>query len=95
MEPELAGAGRRQQEQEAATLPRGLAQPPTITLRRPSHTCLPADTSPKCSDLATTVEEQEQQEPTALICFCGFYSEKLEDNLGRGRKVTQSLNLLI
>ena len=58
------------------------------------------DIFPKCTDLqqasqptttTTTTAGGEQQESSALICFCGFYSEKPHEphqaSLGRGRKV--------
>ena len=67
--------------------PRGLAQPPTITLRRPSRTCMAADGRPKCSEVGAPPSPDGQ---TSLICFCGFYSEKPAEggaSLGRGRKV--------
>jgi len=61
--------------------------------------CIQADEIfPKCTDLqetfqptSTTTTAVGQQESSALICFCGFYSEKHQEphqaSLGRGRKM--------
>ena len=95
------------QEVDAPRTPRGLAEPPTITLRRPSRTCLPSDPSPKCSDQPgsfpghplerSRAEEETGGDSTSLICFCGFYSEKssclTQHSLSRGRKVSFSIHV--
>ena len=84
--------------------------PPLITVRRPSQTCqqleqhcLQGDSYPKCTDLpsqpTTTIptSTNDQAESSALTCFCGYYSEKVEEhrqtNVGRGRKVGQCPNV--